>query len=140
VAAAVVRTAAIGAGVGVAAALGFGAQDVALAVQPTGARAVLHIDGDVSGVVAGAPSRPLTLTLHNRGDVAAHVSHVRATPTGTVDGPARCAATSLRVGEWRGALAVPAGGTATVTVPVALAGDLPPGCAGAAYGLVYSAD
>lgn len=132
---AVLRAAAFTTGVGLVTALGFGAQDVLLMTQPANAETSVTITGDVTGLVAGGPSVPLTLTLHNAGDVAAPIHEV----TTAVTAPAGCAATDLAVGTWQGSVSVPAGGTARVTVPVRLAAGTPDRCRTAAYALGYSA-
>jgi hypothetical protein len=122
-----------------AAGVAWGAQDVALSMtRPVGG--VLTIDGSISGVLAGAPSAPLRLTLHNSGAEARAVSRVRADSTGVRSGDAACAAGDyLTVGEWNGTVSVPANGTATVTLPVAVSADLPESCVTASWGLVYTA-
>lgn len=136
-----VRTAAVLAGVivaGAATGVSFATQDVALT---TGERPAdpLRISGSISRVVAGAPSASLTLTLANDGGTARDVTRVRVDPTGVVTGPEHCDGGYLTVGEWRGAVSVPAYGEATVEVPVAVSADLPPDCADVVWGLLYTA-
>ena len=131
---AVVRAAAFTVGVGIVAAFGFGAQDVLLMTTPANADTALTITGDVTGVVPGGPGVPLMLTLHNAGDLAAPIHQVST----AVTGPAGCAG-YLTVGTWQGTVTVPAGGSATVRVPVRLAATTPDTCASAVFGLAYSA-
>ncbi|HEX8003371.1 MAG TPA: hypothetical protein VF519_11825 [Mycobacteriales bacterium] len=137
---AVTRTAAVLAGVlvaGAATGVSFAAQDVALT---TGERPAdpLRIDGSIEGVVAGEHAW-LTLTLTNGGAGPRAVTRVHVEPTGVVSGPASCDNGYLTAGEWRGAVTVPARGTATVTVPVAVAAGLPAGCDSVVWGLLYTA-
>jgi hypothetical protein len=132
---AVARAAALCAGGVAVAAFGFGAQDLVLTASPGGADAAIRITGDVSGLVPGGASVPLTLTLWNPSGVAASVTAVTARPAGTP----RCAAGYLAVGAWRGALVVPPRGSARVTLPVRLAAGTPDACASAAWGLAYTA-
>jgi hypothetical protein len=118
----------------------WGAQDVALSMAGPEGGDPITIEGNISGVVAGAPSAPLRLTLRNPGNDARTVTRVRADSTGVPAGPAACdAARLLSVGEWHGTVTVPARGTAHVTLPVAVAVALPAECAGLAWGLVYTA-
>lgn len=138
---ALLRSAALLAGVAVAGAatgVSFAAQDVALTTADRQADP-LRIDGSISGVVAGAPSASLTLTLTNAGDDARRVRSVRADTTGVVTGPESCDNGYLTAGSWVGDVTVPARGTATVTLPVAVSADLPPACAAVTWGLLYTA-
>ena len=123
---------------GAATSASFAAQDVALTMGERPAD-LLRIEGSISGVVAGAPSAALTLTLRNAGDDARDVTRVRADSTGVAEGPAHCDGDHLAVGQWRGAVTVPARGTATVTIPVAVSADLPADCATVVWGLLYTA-
>src|SRR5688572_18567391 len=89
---AVTRAAALLAGVvvaGATAGVSFAASDVALSATDRQADP-LRIDGSIAGVVAGAPSASLTLTLTNAGDEDRRVRTVRADPTGVAKGPASC--------------------------------------------------
>jgi hypothetical protein len=137
---ALTRTAALLSGVLVAAAatgVSFAAQDVALSVDeapPT----PLTIEGSISGIVPGA-SATLALTLRNASDAPHPVTRVRADGTGVAVGPGHCDNGYLELGEWRGAVTVPARGTATVTLPVAISAGLPAECATVVWGLLYTA-
>jgi hypothetical protein len=138
---ALARTAALLAGVLVVSAatgVSFAVQDVAMTTAERTAE-LLRIDGSISGVVAGAPKAALTLTLTNAGDAPRHVSSVRGDVTGVAAGPAGCDGDWLTVGEWEGHVRVPAHGTATVAVPVAVSAALPAGCATVVWGLLYTA-
>ncbi len=130
------RAAAFCAGVGAATAFGVGAHEMVLATRPADAVATLHVSGDVAGVVPGGPSVPLTVTLRNTGNAPARMSTVTTTSTGT-SGPRSCAAGYLSVGTWHGALTVPVGGAARITVPVRLAAATPSECASVAWRLAY---
>jgi hypothetical protein len=135
------RASAVLAGVlvaGAATGVSFAAQDVALTMGERPADP-LRIDGSIRGVVAGAPGAELTLTLTNAGDDARDVRRVRVDPAGVHEGPEHCDNGYLTVGEWRGAVSVPAHGTATVSVPVTVSAALPESCATAVWGLVYTA-
>lgn len=138
---AIVRAGALMAGVlvaGAATGVSFAAQDVALSMTDR-APDLLRIEGSISGVVAGAPGAALTLTLRNGGAEARDVTRVRADSTGVAKGAPHCDGEWLTVGEWRGSVSVPAGGSATVAVPVAVSAGLPPDCATSVWGLVYTA-
>lgn len=138
---AVMRSAALLAGVvvaGAATGVSFAAQDVVLTTADRQADP-LRIDGSIGGVVAGAPSASLTLTLTNAGDDARRVHSVRADPTGVATGPSHCDDGYLTAGSWAGEVTVPAHGTATVTLPVAVSADLPPECVTVTWGLLYTA-
>lgn len=117
----------------------WGAQDVALSMARPEGGDLITIEGSISGVVAGAPSAPLRLTLRNPGDVAKTITRVRADSTGVDAGAATCDAAMLTVGEWTGTVEVPAHGAAGVTLPVAIAAELPAECVTATWGLVYTA-
>jgi hypothetical protein len=113
----------------------FAAQDVALDVR--GAGPGLTISGGVTGVAPGAAAT-LHLTLATAAATPAHVTTVTAATTGVRGGPASCAA-YLSVADWRGTVAVPAHGHATVDLAVAVSADLTDACAGATWGLRYTA-
>jgi hypothetical protein len=117
----------------------WGAQDVALSMARPEGGDLITIEGSISGVVAGAPSAPLRLTLRNPGDTPRTVTRVRADSTGVEAGAAACDAAFLTVGDWTGTVEVPARGAARVTLPVAVAAGLPAECSSAAWGLVYTA-
>ena len=117
----------------------WGAQDVALSMARPEGGDLITIEGSISGVHAGAPSAPLRLTLRNPGDVPKDVTRVRADSTGVVAGPAHCDGGYLTVGTWTGTLTVPAHGSAELTLPVAVAADLPEDCVTVSWGLVYTA-
>ena len=120
--------------------MAWGVQDIALSVRRPAGGDLLSIEGGVGGVVAGASGTLLHLTLRNAGQDPRDVVRVVADSTGVRSGPASCErAGLLTVGEWNGAVTVPAGGTVTVTVPVAVAADLPAECVSAAWGLLYTA-
>jgi len=139
-AAAVTRTVALMAGVlvaGAATGVSFATQDVAMTMSEP-AENPLRIEGSVSGVVPGKQAT-LTLTLRNGAGEPRAVSRVRADVTGVADGPRHCDGDYLTAGEWNGVVAVPARGSATVTVPVVLSPDLPADCASVAWGLAYTA-
>jgi hypothetical protein len=121
-----------------AAGVAWGAQDVALSMGSREGDG-LTIEGSISGVVAGAPSAPLRLTLRNPGAAARTVTRVTAESTGVRDGAPACHGDHLSVGDWTGSLTVPAHGTATVTIPVAVSADLPADCVSATWGLAYTA-
>jgi len=138
---ALARTAALLAGalvVSAATGVSFAVQDVAMTTADRTPE-LLRIDGSISGVVPGAPSAALTLTLTNAGDAPRHVTSVRADSTGVAEGPAHCDGDWLTVGEWDGHVRVPAHGTATVAVPVAVSAALPAGCATVVWELLYTA-
>ena len=138
---AVTRAAALLAGVvvvGAATGVSFAAQDVVLSTSERQADP-LRIDGSIGGVVAGAPSATLTLTLTNNAAGARDVRRVAVEQSGVERGPAHCDGGYLSVGEWRGAVTVPAHGSATVRVPVAVSADLPDTCTAVTWGLVYTA-
>jgi hypothetical protein len=117
----------------------WGAQDVVLSMAgPVGGDSIA-IDGSISGVVAGAPSAPLRLTLRNPGNDARTITRVTAASTGVQAGPAACDDGHLSVRGWRGLVSVPAHGVARVTLRVAVAADLPAGCGTATWGLLYTA-
>jgi hypothetical protein len=123
-----------------AAGVAWGAQDVVLSMARPGGGDELTISGGISGVRAGAPSAPLRLTLHNASATARDVVRVTAASTGVIEGPAACATGDfLTVGEWLGAVTVPAHGSAAVTVPVAVSAALPDECVSVTWGLVYTA-
>ena len=113
----------------------WGAQDVVLSTaRPEGGRLV--VEGGISGIRAGEPSAPMRLTLRNPGDDARRVTRVTADAAAT--DPA-CPASYLTVGEWAGDVTVPAGGSTTVTVPVAVGAGLPARCAAVGWTLRYTA-
>lgn len=117
----------------------WGAQDIALSMGGPEGGDPITIEGSISGVVAGAPSAPLRLTLRNPADEPRTVRRVRAATTGVDDGPAGCTAGFLTVGDWTGGVTVPAHGSAAVTLPVRISPDLPAECVAVAWGLVYTA-
>jgi len=123
----------------VVAGVAWGAQDVALSMRGSEGGDLLTIEGSINGVTAGAPSAPLRLTLRNPGGAARGVTRVRADSTGVRSGPAACAGDHLAIGEWRGNVTVPAHGSTTVTLPVAVSADLPAACTDVTWGLVYTA-
>lgn len=138
---AMVRAGAVLAGCALAAAVAgvaWGTQDLMLTMaQPESS---LTIEGSIAGVRAGAPSADLVLTLRNDDTDARTVTRVRVETTGVVTGPAACARGDyLSVGEWRGTTDVPGGGSSTVTIPVAVAVDLPSECVAVTWGLAYTA-
>lgn len=138
---AVTRAAAVLAGVlvaGAATGVSFAAQDVVLTMGDRPADP-LRIDGSITGVVAGAPSAALTLTLRNGAGDARRVTRVEVDSTGVENGPAHCDGDYLTVGTWHGDVSVPAGGVATVEVPVALSAGLPDTCTAVTWGLAYTA-
>ena len=96
----------------------------------------LSVEGSLGGVRAGAPSAPMRLTLRNAGPAPRAVTRVS---TAVSSARAGCPARHLAVGDWAGHLTVPARGSATVTVPVALDADLPARCRDVTWGLVYTA-
>lgn len=124
---------------GTVAGVAWGVQDVAFSMgEPPGGD--LTIEGSISGVAAGSPSAPLRLTLRNPAAEPRAVTRVRADSTGVEDGPAACGqAGLLAVGEWTGLVTVPARGTATVTLPVAVSVELPAECVAVTWGLAYTA-
>ena len=138
---AVTRAAALLAGVlvaGAATGVSFAAQDVALST-PERRADPLRIDGSIGGVVAGAPSASLTLTLTNPGDAPRRITSVRADSTGVAKGPRHCDNGYLTLGRWSGDVTVPPHGAGTVTLPVAVSAALPAECATVVWGLLYTA-
>lgn len=136
---AVLRAVAVLSGVAIGAAvLGvtWGAHDVALAMHAP-ETSELTLAGSVDGLAPGVPGT-LRLTATNAADSPARVATVTATVTGVSNAPASCT-DRLVVGAWHGALTVPGGGTAAVTVPVTLPADVPAACAGATWALRYTA-
>jgi hypothetical protein len=93
----------------------------------------LKITGNIDGLSAGVPAR-LALTLHSAGSSDTVVTGLTARVTGSPNG---CPATSLTIKPWEGRLLVPAHGTATASLPVAL--HVAPGeCVGATWQLAYA--
>ena len=119
-----------------AAAATWGAQDAVLPMAGPRGGVPLVVEGSVGGLVAGASSAPLRLTLRNASPEAVRVHTVGAVVDGVTKGPERCGR-QLTVTDWRGDLTVPAGETAAVTLRVRVGAE--PGCAGVAWRLAYSA-
>lgn len=117
----------------------WGAQDVALSMARPEGGDLITIEGSISGVVAGAPSAPLRLTLRNPGNVARTITRVRADSTGVEEGAAACDRGFLAIRDWTGAVDVPAAGESTVTLPVRVSADLPESCANVTWALAYTA-
>ena len=124
---------------GTVAGVAWGVQDVAFSMgEPPGGD--LTIEGSISDVTAGSPSAPLRLTLRNPAAEPRAVTRVRAVSTGVEDGPAVCGTAGLlTIDDWTGAVTVPAHGTTTVTLPVAVSVDLPAECVAVTWGLAYTA-
>jgi hypothetical protein len=93
----------------------------------------LKITGSIDGLAGGVPAR-LALTLHS---VGSSDTVVRGLTARVTDASTGCPATALTITAWEGRLVVPAHGTATATLPVAL--HVAPGeCVGATWQLAYA--
>lgn len=106
----------------------------AAAVSSAGGPAGFGIGGSVGGLYPG-DSAQLVLTVTNPQHFAIAVTSI----TAAVGTPrAGCDATNLTVGAFSSNLTVPAGGHASVQVPVTLASAAPDSCQGAEFPLTYS--
>ena len=112
---------------------------LALPGSPLGFRPVsassqgLVLSGDVSGLAPGVPGT-LALTVRNPGDEPAVVRTLSARIS---ESPAGCPRDALAISGWRGALPVPAGGSASASLTVTLTSS-DPACAGATWRLEYA--
>ena len=89
---------------------------------------VLTVTGNVTGLEPGRPGR-LLLTVHNSGDAAAVISHLR---TDVANASLGC---TLTVRPWSGTADIAAGGSVEEAVAVVAEGSR---CAGAAWSLRYT--
>ena len=100
----------------------------------TGSSSRFSISGNVAGLYPGA-SLLLVLTISNPQQFAIVVNSI----TTSVGSPsASCSAANLSVSSFLGSLAVPAQGTATVTVTATMPHSAPNACQGAVFPLQYS--
>jgi hypothetical protein len=93
-----------------------------------------RISGNVAGLYPGA-QLPLVLTVTNPEHFAIVVTTLSVSIGAAAPG---CAAVNLTATSFSGQLQVPAGGTATLSVHVAMAHSAPDACQGAVFPLRYS--
>ena len=93
------------------------------------------VTGSVTGLFPGA-NKDLVVTVKNSIPFPIRVTRLSAT---VESASAMCTAANLSVGGFTGSREVPAKGSATVTLPVAMSHAAGDGCQGAHFPLLYSA-
>ena len=104
--------------------------------RPAPSPPLFSMTGNVDGLLPGL-STTLPVTVRNEQSYDIRVTGVRAT---AADASAACAATAISIGSFAGAIVVPARGTVTVSLPVAMDPSAPQACEAVTFPVDYVGD